>query len=792
MAGKRKRGKKPTGQGIHTSPKVAQRVASGVSQRAPGYAATQSSPRTPDLQWPASIMPTDKPYPAMPAVRDDKPPLTQMGATGTAIFSGVITSEEYNPDFFWKDGIAIYEQMRRNDAQVNAVLLMAELPIRRAEWKIEPASEDPRDVEIAAFVESCLFHDMCYETAQGQQRYQSWDWTVQHILMMLQYGFSTFEVCYKIEDGWVKWARWIPLLPRTVWRWWVGDDNELVGIQQWTFKDYTYQFVNIPAEKLLHFAYRQEGNNYEGVSLLRSAYKHWFYKQNFEKIEAIGVERNAVVPPVVRLPENWTAADVQAAQAIGQNMRANEQMAVTLPYGWDLEFPKNQQKFAANAQEAIQYHDVMIARNFLCQFLNLGSTETGAYNLNASQQNTFFNALQAICVYIEDIINHNAIRRLVDYNFDDVAVYPQLKCSKIAAQDIATISNSLKDLTASRSAPVIHPNPELEDFVCDLLGIPKPPANQVEATNPTSPTDPNRPQNARADDHQTQQPTDQQGAPTTGASMRELTGEIVALREAVVAIDAVGRGLNAPERSMVLFNPAHEPAGAPNGGEFAPKGAGGGGGGGGKAKGTGRSKGASTGRKGKAAKSEDADVSKGETISRAEHQKAIDDLKSQHAADLAKRDAAIEELRQQVAALKGGKGEKAAGRGQEKDPYLVRDANGRLKQTTGVTPLYKIEDYHPDPYKMASQPSLRAMHRLYGTDQLGRALGNKTMSTLRGMAARWGAAHPEYGRSSGSTKAGVIDYLVRVARRHDGDINNAEDAAAAQKRDPLTGENDTL
>lgn len=441
-------------------------------------------------------------YPAMPEVSETQPLLKSFGATGTAIFSGIIVSEEYNPDWYWREGVKIVEQMVRNDAQINATRTMLELPIRRAQWTIAPATDDPRDQEIAAFVKSCLFDEMRYMTSSGRTLHQKWDDILRHILMHLTYGFMDFEVNWRIEDGFVKWARWTPLLPRTLWRWWVGADNELAGIQQYTFKDYTYAFVDIPADKLLHFAHQQEGNNFEGVSVFRSAYKHWWYKQNFEKIEAIGIERNAVVPPLVKLPVGFSDSDVTAANAIGANMRAHEQMHVTLPPGWEVEFPKNNEKYAAQTLESIQYHDIMIARNVLCQFLNLGSTETGAYSLDRSQVATFLASLQAVCEYIEDVINNDAIRRLVDYNYDHVEKYPKLKCSKLTAQNTEALAESLSKLMVNSKVPLLNPDPALEDFLRQQFGVPSAPKSQVDTTDPGSPTNQERPENPeREDDH---------------------------------------------------------------------------------------------------------------------------------------------------------------------------------------------------------------------------------------------------------------------------------------------------
>ncbi len=441
------------------------------------------------VQWPEQT-PLNKPYPEMPNISAKAPPVYQLGASGTAIFSGIITNEEYNPDLYWRDAQKIYDQMLRNDGQINAVRTVVELPIRQATWSIEPASRSPRDMEIASFVETALFHDMTYITTEGNKITQKWGDILRHALMSLWYGFMPFEINYRIDDGWVKWSRWTPLLPRTLWRWWVGEDNELVGVQQWTFRNYSYEFINIPVEKLLLFVHRQEGNNYEGLPLLRQAYKHWFYKTQFEKIDAIAMEREAVTPPIIYLPPNHTAADVDAAQAITQNLRVNESMGVTLPAGWDLMYPKNWQKYGAQPLPSMQYHDTMIARNVLAQFINLGSTDTGSYALADTQVQMFLRSLQTIANDIADVINLDAIPKLIDYNYNQVAVYPKLRCSKLAA-DITILSTALQRLV-NMPSPLISPDAQLEDFLRAELGLPTAPSSPVTKVNPTAARKPAR------------------------------------------------------------------------------------------------------------------------------------------------------------------------------------------------------------------------------------------------------------------------------------------------------------
>lgn len=520
----------------------------------------------------------DKQYPAMPKQpvpgKDKAPDFAAYGADGVTIFSGIIdvlSTGEYNPDFDWQKAIEIYDTMRRNDAQIAMLLRLVEMPIIRAKWSIKPGEGDTdQSTEIASFIDECLFKSMCYTTRAGRQAYQTWPNILHHILMMIAYGFSPFEVCYKKEDGWVKWARWTPLLPRTLYRWWVDEGNDLTGIQIWTWINYVKQYINIPADKLLLFVNEQEGNNFNGVSMLRAAYKHWYYKDRYYAIEAIGVERAAVQPPVIRLSPNPTAEEQALAQELVQNIRVNEQMGLVLKHDMDAEILKGSQRQAFQTQPIIQHHDMLMARAFLAQFANLGSNETGSYALAQSQVQMFLASFQSVIDNICSVINRE-IRRLVIWNYGEQENYPELVASKLIAQDITTLTDAWKSLQTG-NAPLITPSPELEEHMLDLLGLPISKTHTVATRNPSSPTTPDRP-DQNPQDHGDDEPDIQK-------QMREATEESRLLREALGHLDAV-------ERGMQFFNPYHLPPG-PGGGQFAPRGGGGSGGGEGEHIGTGR------------------------------------------------------------------------------------------------------------------------------------------------------------------------------------------------------------
>ena len=402
------------------------------------------------------------------------PHKNNLGVTGTQIQMGIIHGEEFNPELSGKAGIRTWETMRRVEPQINSTLLMMELPIRSAEWKIAPGTSSPEDVEIASFVETCLFHTLR----------RPWDDVLRHALLHLTYGFMLFEQTFRNENGRTVLNDLAPRLPRTVHRWWTDPKtNDLTGIQQWVWKNNTYEFIDIPTDVLIHLAHRQEGQNYEGISVLRTAYKPYWYKQNLERIQSVGFERQHVGIPKIIMPEGFTKNDLEMAEKIGRNMRSHETAFITVPPTWDVDWLKasSGEKKGGSIQDTLYYLDRQIQQNVLAQFMSLGTTDVGSYALSNDQSRVFLMSLQATARYIANTINKNTVTRLVNYNYQNVAIYPELIIQKIHAYNFMDLTTAIANLVGSGVLPVTL---EMEDFLYDILGIPMPPRNVVETTNP--------------------------------------------------------------------------------------------------------------------------------------------------------------------------------------------------------------------------------------------------------------------------------------------------------------------
>ena len=382
-----------------------------------------------------------------------------IGTSGTNIFQGIIT-EEYNSTLSGIKGIAIYDEMRKSDATVRAAVLACQLPIRRANWFVKTASEDERDIEIKDFIERALFDEMTI----------TWDDFIRQALLMLPYGVMLFEKVFEVRDiestQRIIWRKFAPRMPKSVKQWTTADGGDGI-IQQGP--DFTTD-VSIPIEKLLVFVNEIEGENWWGTSILRAAYKHWFIKANLEKIDSIAHERQGLGVPFVKMPPNYSDEDVTAAENILKNMRAHEKGYLLEQEDLEVEFKDMKASTTRDPSKSIAYHNREITLAVLAQFLDLGSGSTGSRALSEDHTNLFLQSLEAIANAITDVINKYAIKELVDLNFENVEIYPELDYNGISRVDVEKLSTSYQRFTQSGG---LKPTEADDQYIRELMGLPE-------------------------------------------------------------------------------------------------------------------------------------------------------------------------------------------------------------------------------------------------------------------------------------------------------------------------------
>ena len=206
----------------------------------------------------------------------------EVGRSGLKRFGGLV-QQEFLTTLRGRAGIAVYREMRDNDAVIGASLTILEQTIRKANWFVELKEETQLQKRAGNFLRECI-DDMSH----------TWDDMISEALTMFPFGWAWLEIVYKLRKGDVRdprrrskfndglvGLRKIALRMQTSFFRWEFDDNG--GIQSMIQNPAPeFKFHNIPISKSILFRTKKDGNNPEGRSLLRNAYRSWFIKKNIE------------------------------------------------------------------------------------------------------------------------------------------------------------------------------------------------------------------------------------------------------------------------------------------------------------------------------------------------------------------------------------------------------------------------------------------------------------------------------------------------------------------------------
>lgn len=429
---------------------------------------------------------TTAPVPEPPGPERGVPPpkTVALGASGTPIFGGFVRDlGEYNPKLEGRNAFPTYEKMRRSDADVAAALLACKLPIRAAECQIVPGLEesDPGYAlakEIAEFVRGNLFGGLESPTENGLPVTQSFESVLENALLCLDFGCAGHEDLWHVDGDRVRLRRLAPRLPLTYFRFHVEEDGEtLKALEQWGFRGNNFVNVQVPVDKLSLFVVNREGANFFGRSILRPAYQHWYMKSQLYRIDAIGIERNALGVPWIEQGANATPADIKTANTWVTKMTTHENLGISLPPGWRLHLQGIEGRLREPI-ESMKHHSEMIVRSVLAMFMGLGTSQTGSRALGSVMTDFFYLSLESIARLIADTLTHTTIRRLVSYNYSPDGAesaaplpYPRLVISNIAALNPLETIGVIKD-AATANVDLIQPDNDTENYFRKKLGLP--------------------------------------------------------------------------------------------------------------------------------------------------------------------------------------------------------------------------------------------------------------------------------------------------------------------------------
>jgi hypothetical protein len=414
---------------------------------------------------------------------------TELGTTGLKRAAGYV-DEEFLPQLRGRKAVQVYREMGDNDPIVGALLFAIIQLLRNVDWPVMPGGKNHEDGMAAKLV----------ETAKDDMSH-SWGDMIVEICSMLQYGWSWHEPVMKrrigpwekdgrrrsqYTDGLIGWRK-IPIRAQeTLMRWSFDPNGDVNGMYQLAPPD--YQVRPLPISRGLLFRNGAHKGNPEGRSLLRNAYRPWYYKKRMEEYESIGGERDLAGLPMIKVPSSYLKARpgtdqykmVEAFKKLVRSIRRNEQEGLVFPTAYDAETRQPMFEFELlgsggarqfSTDTLIQRYEQRILMTCLADWIMVGHESSGTYNMHIDKRGAFQTSLNAIIKSVADVFNRHAIPRLFAANGWRPQRLPRFQPSDVDSPDLTQLAQFLG--ATSQLGYTWGPDADLEQWLRRVAGMPE-------------------------------------------------------------------------------------------------------------------------------------------------------------------------------------------------------------------------------------------------------------------------------------------------------------------------------
>lgn len=370
---------------------------------------------------------------------------TTLGVASDYDPSWGLRQDEFLPELRGERGIRRLREMAENDPVCGAILSAMDLMVRSTPWRVEDGSEAAREL-----IDDCLenLEDTPFEMFLSD------------VLSFLPFGFSLFEIVARRPDKDPKRKGRVTLhalAPRAQWtidRFETDRTGKVLGVHQMATTGNAF----IPYDKLLHFRTASKQNDPTGVSVLRTAYTSWYFKNRIQEIEAVAIERELNGLPVFRIPSEYLSADATPEQVafankvatMGRDVKRNEQGYMVLPsdYFEDIDGKLTNNRMvefelaASKGTRDIKTGEVIIryqqnmATSALADFVLLGMNDRGSFALSQSKADLFLKALEGYLDAIASVLNRKLVPKLLAWNGIPLTDAPKIVHGRVAPVDL--------------------------------------------------------------------------------------------------------------------------------------------------------------------------------------------------------------------------------------------------------------------------------------------------------------------------------------------------------------------
>lgn len=388
--------------------------------------------------------------------------LREIGVTGLAQHGGIIAEEQLR-QLQGDRSVKVYAEMADNDPTVGAVLYGLENTLRQVTWSAQGPNK--------TFVE---------DNIGGMSH--SWEDFLSEAFSKLPFGWAYHEIVYEERDGKICWRKLPIRAQSTLNRWELDLNGGIQGMWQNTGTDVRF----LPIAKALHFRTSARKNNPLGKSVLRTAYRPWWFKKRIEEFEGIGVERDLAGIPKIGVPAELlqvaSGSEEAAALAVwkdmGENLRNDAQSFVLYPKAFDehgnelysVELMGNPGRREFTTGPIIERKSLEISQSSLMDVIFLGHEAVGSNALASSKWQMALTGLQSQIDEVGSVVNRHGLPRLFALNGIQDNGETTIVPGQLQVTDLAALAEIIFKLSMSGMA--FFPSDDLEARLRALLDLP--------------------------------------------------------------------------------------------------------------------------------------------------------------------------------------------------------------------------------------------------------------------------------------------------------------------------------
>lgn len=376
---------------------------------------------------------------------------------------------EYIPELHWPLAGDVYNRMR-NDAQIAGSLNAWMLPIRRADWHVDAAGCRPTVYRMVA--DDLGLPILGQEPRPSGARRRRVVWS-DHLRIALSlrgiFGHAPFEQTYDTSTGIARLSMLVERLPKTIYRIFV--DQTTGDIDYVTQNRYAGQPEppQIKRNQLVWYVNDREGLGWRGRSLMRPSYPYWLIKDQMLRVQATGHRRwNNGIATAQALPgTSPTPQQMDEAANAVQGYRAGEFAGAAMPPGFRLAV----EGITGQLPDTLgftRYLDEQISISFLTQWLNLGTTQSGARALAETFVDMFTQSIQDFGDAQADQATAQIVVPLVNTNWGEDEPAPRIVCGNVGANHTLTATA----IAALYTCGALSGDPELENAIRQMFKLP--------------------------------------------------------------------------------------------------------------------------------------------------------------------------------------------------------------------------------------------------------------------------------------------------------------------------------